>query len=112
MDNELAIKDKLQNTTDLMTKIEGIVNQAVIETKKQQDGDISNKKMIEGINLNRATEKRINRQNEAFVLSEKTENVIINETFDVASSQDDIIMENDIAILKEKQRGRLNGWRQ
>jgi len=109
LDRELVENDKLQDATDLMTKIENIVNQAVIETKKHRDNGISNKKIIEDINLNRKIEKRINRQNEAFFLGKEAEKEVINENYNKSSSNDDIVLENDIAMLKEKQRGRMNG---
>lgn len=108
LDNELNIREKLQNNTDLMSKIDNIVNQAIIETKKQQDGDMSNKKMIEGIKLNRKNEKRLNRQNEAFFLDDEVEDVKINKNLNDSTSIVDTIMENDNAILMKKQRGRLN----
>ncbi|MFB6469513.1 Mu transposase C-terminal domain-containing protein [Cytobacillus sp. Hz8] len=106
--------EQLQSKIDLVSEIENIVREAEKMTKEQQDGAESKTQKLKGIRKNRQIEKMINRENEAFELdkkmtSEKGQVVSFNRMNNSEPEQEQDDFENEIALLRRKQKERAYG---
>lgn len=104
--------EQLQSKIDLISEIENIVQEAEKMTKEQQDGTESKTQKLKGIRKNRQIEKMINREGEAFeldkkVISEKGQVVSFNRMINQEDEQEE--WENEMALLRRKQKERTNG---
>lgn len=102
--------NELQAKVDLISDIENIVEKAEKASGIEVDIDKSNASKLKGIRANREVEKMINRENEAFELG-ITE---IKETAEIipitnVKQVEEKILEDEISILRKKQKERLNG---
>lgn len=102
--------NELQAKVDLISDIENIVEKAEKASGIEVDIDKSNASKLKGIRANREVEKMINRENEAFKLG-ITE---IKETAEIipitnVKQVEEKILEDEISILRKKQKERLNG---
>lgn len=71
---EMQRNKQNQFDIDIDNEIEKIVKKAKKEKSKELNYAISNNKKLKGIKKNRAVEKEINRENEAFEIAEETKN--------------------------------------
>jgi len=98
---------ELQHKVDLITEIEHMVNEAKKVTNLESNSNESNNKKKKRIGLNRKIEKTINREHEAFELDksdEVIESAIINLT---PPSQERKIENNELELLRKKQKEAL-----
>lgn len=106
--------EQLQSKIDLISEIENIVREAEKMTKGQQDETESKTQKLKGIRKNRQIEKMINREDEAFeldkkVISEKGQVVSFNRIINQEDEQEQEELENEIALLRKKQKERAYG---
>lgn len=98
----------IQSKSDLMADIETIVKNAEKETKEAQVKGESKKRKIESIRENRKIEKLLNRETEAFELNKISNGMA--QVIPIKESNEDKDNSNeDIEILRRKQRERING---
>ena len=71
---EMQRNKQNQFDIDIDNEIEKIVKKAKKEKSKELNYVLSNNKKLKGIKKNRAVEKEINRENEAFEIAEETKN--------------------------------------
>lgn len=104
LNKKVNYKNELDAKIEMMSQIEEIVNNAVADTKRNSTYECSKKKRLNGIRDNRVVEKVMMQKNDAFVLMDDRliDNQYRNST-EVAKKN------NDIDILAELQRRRLNG---
>jgi hypothetical protein len=108
LDEKVSEDSKIQAKVNMISEIEAIVKGAVSASKASEAKEISKKKRIEEIRVNRKFEKQFNRENEAFELDKKQENdgqVVSIEKMKEGENE----LPDDIAILRKKQKERLNG---
>ncbi|MFT4413350.1 Mu transposase C-terminal domain-containing protein [Fredinandcohnia humi] len=106
--------EQLQSKIDLISEIENIVQEAEKMTKEQQDGAESKTQKLKGIRKNRQIEKIINRESEAFELDkmdakEKGQVVSFNKISRQEPEEEQDEFENEIALLRRKQKERTYG---
>jgi len=83
-------------------------------TKEQQDGAESKTQKLKGIRKNRQIEKMINRESEAFELDKREAKgtgqvVSFNRMNNQEPEEEQDEFENEIALLRKKQKERMNG---
>lgn len=106
--------EQLQLKVDLISQVESIVQEAQQMTKEQQDGAESKTQKLKGIRKNRQIEKMINRESEAFELDKmdakkKGQVVSFNKISRQESEEEQDDFENEIALLRRKQKERAYG---
>ena len=102
--------NELQAKVDLISDIESIVKDAEKTFKDEEDITKSKSSRLEGIRDNREIEKMLNRENERFELGE-TEKTTIAEVIPINNVKkiEEENSDDEISILRRKQRERLNG---
>lgn len=106
--------EQLQSKVDLISQVESIVREAEQMTKEQQDGAESKTQKLKGIRKNRQIEKMINRESEAFeldkkVTSEKGQVLSFNRMNNQEPEEEQDEPDNEIALLRKKQKERAYG---
>ncbi|MBO1513551.1 Mu transposase C-terminal domain-containing protein [Metabacillus bambusae] len=106
--------EQLQSKIDLVSEIENIVREAEKMTKEQQDETESKTQKLKGIRKNRQIEKMINRESEAFELDKREAKgtgqvVSFNRMNNQEPEEEQDELENEIALLRKKQKERTNG---
>ena len=89
--------NELQKKVDLMAEIESIVAKADLESKKERIFQESDSKKVQGIRRNRRIEKVLNRENEAFELSNQADK----------KGGEVIHIDSDMELLIRKQKEAL-----
>lgn len=102
---------ELQETVDLLSDIENIVQEAEYMTNKVQNRNDSKAGRLKNINKNRKNEKLLNREKEAFVLgkAENSEGKVIKPK--QYKSDEELNEQTEIELLEELQRERMYGKR-
>lgn len=101
--------NELQAKVDLISDIESIVKDAEKTFKDEEDISKSKSSKLKGIRSNREIEKILNRDNERFELGE-TESKGAAEVIHINNlKQTEEDLDDEISILRKKQRERLNG---
>ena len=106
--------EQFQSKVDLISEVESIVREAERMTREQQDVTESKAQKLKGIRKNRQIEKMINRENEAFELdkkvkSEKGQVVSFNRINNQEPEDGQEEFENEISLLRKKQKERTYG---
>ncbi|KGR89866.1 DNA-binding protein [Ureibacillus massiliensis 4400831 = CIP 108448 = CCUG 49529] len=106
--------EQLQSKIDLISEIENIVQEAEKMTREQQDETESKTQKLKGIRKNRQIEKMINKENEAFeldkkVTNEKGEVLSFNRMNNQEPEEGPEEFENEMALLRKKQKERTYG---
>ena len=106
--------EQLQSKVDLISQVESIVREAQQMTKEQQDGAESKTQKLKGVRKNRQIEKMINRESEAFELDKREAKgtgqvVSFNRMNNQEPEEEQDEFENEIALLRKKQKERMNG---
>lgn len=105
--------EKLQSKIDLISEIENIVQEAEKMTEEQQDVKESKTQKLKGIRKNRQIEKMINREGEAFELDKKEAKetgqvFLFNRMNNQETEEEQDELDNEIALLRRKQKERTN----
>ena len=108
MKNESS--NELQAKVDLISDIESIVKDAEKTFKNEEDISKSKASKLKGIRDNREAEKMINRETESFELG-ATEMKGTAEVIHISSAKkvEKEILDDEMAILRRKQKEKLNG---
>lgn len=98
---------ELQSKVELIAEIEHIVKEAKKKTKKEKFSTDSNNKRMKRIKMNRKIEKLMNREHEAFELDkgeEIVESELIHLNVDIQDKKDE---NNELDLLRRKQKEAL-----
>lgn len=115
LDSELkdkALREQNQNNIDLEKEIDKIVKQAKKEKSKDIDYNKSSTQKLRGIKKNRAVEKEVNRQDEAFSLGKdiaKADRVAEIIELPTAKKESEETGYNKLMDLIKKKRGEKSG---